>query len=66
VSRVTATLLEHHAGVDLTEEPERAQAVLGHDVCWLVDPRHAPSDDNEPPGVPPEALDRLLTRLEEL
>lgn len=66
LSRVTAVVLRHRTGVDLVDDPERARAVLGDDAWGLVDPHHPPSDDNEPPGVRPERIARLLSRLEEL
>lgn len=66
LTRTTDVLLRHATGVDLVEEPDRGQAVLGGEAWHLVDPRHAPSEDSQSPGVPLEAIDRLLTRLEDL
>jgi hypothetical protein len=66
LTRTTALLVRHATGVDLVEEPERAQSLLGDEAWLLVDPRPALSEDSQSPGVPLEAIDRLITRLEDL
>ncbi|MGH9170763.1 MAG: hypothetical protein ACRD0Z_07820 [Acidimicrobiales bacterium] len=52
-------------GVEPDDEA-RAAAVLGAELYGLVGPSHRPATDPRGPGLPLEALDRLVTRLEEL
>ena len=62
---VAAAALQER-GVDLDGDPARARAMLGDEAWELVRFDRAKPPDPFGPGVPPEALDRIFTVLEEL
>ncbi len=64
--RILAVRLLETAGVDLDRQPERARDLLGAELWPLVDPRAAPTDDRDRPGVSAAALDTLVDRLERM
>jgi hypothetical protein len=64
--REVATTALHGRGVDLDADPAAARRLLGDEAFELVRPDRPRPDDAFAPGIPPDALDRVLSRLEEL
>jgi hypothetical protein len=59
-------LLSSRRGIDLEEEPERAQAVLGDDVWELVRPDRPQPLERLGTGIKPDRLERVVSTLEHL
>ena len=60
-----SVLLTHH-GVDLGRSPERARALVGHDLWALVRPDAELPEDRSQPGLPRAAVERAVSDLERL
>jgi hypothetical protein len=56
----------HGRGVDLDGDPEAARTVLGEETWELVRPDRPRPENAFGPGIPADALERVLARLEEL
>jgi hypothetical protein len=63
---VAAGLLEGRRGVALDEEPERARRLLGEETWDLVRADRSAPADRHGPGMPAEALERVVVSLERL
>jgi hypothetical protein len=53
-------------GIDLVRSPAAARARLGDEAWDLVRPDRPPPDDRHAPGVPHEAVENLIARVEAL
>ena len=63
---VAAGLLEGRHGVALDEEPERARRLLGDETWEVVRADRPAPADRHGPGLPPDALERVVVALERL
>jgi len=66
VRLIAAGLLEGRRGVTLDEEPERARHLLGDEAWDLVRADRPAPADRHGPGLPSEALERVVLSLERL
>ena len=64
--REVAAAALHGRGVDLDADPGAARRLLGDEAFDLVRADRPKPPDAFAPGIDPDALDRVLTRLEEL
>lgn len=62
--RVAHGLLAARRGIDLEHDAGGARAVLGDEAYELVRPDREPPRDRFGPGLPPEAVHRLVEALE--
>jgi hypothetical protein len=63
---VAAGLLEGRHGVVLDEEPDRARRLLGDETWELVRADRSVPADRHGPGMPADALERVVVSLERL
>jgi hypothetical protein len=63
---IAAGLLEGRRGVAFDEEPERARLLLGDETWELVRADRPPPADRHGPGMPADALERVVVSLERL
>jgi hypothetical protein len=63
---VAAGLLEGRHGVALDDEPERARRLLGDETWEVVRADRPVPTDRHGPGLPPDALERVVVALERL
>lgn len=61
---IAAGLLEGRRGVALDEEPERARRLLGEETWDLVRADRPAPADRHGPGMPVDALERVVVSLE--
>jgi hypothetical protein len=66
VLREVAAAALHDQGVELDGDPDAARRLLGDEAFELVRADRGKPADAFGPGVDPQALDRVLSRLEEL
>jgi hypothetical protein len=59
-------LLSSRRGIDLEDEPERAQAVLGDDLWELVRPDRSPPLERLGTGIEAARLERVVSTLERI
>jgi hypothetical protein len=62
--QLAAELLSSRRGIDLRQDPDRAQAVLGDDAWELVRPDRPEPRDRHAPGISEAELDRVVAALE--
>jgi hypothetical protein len=63
---LTQARLYQRTGIDLVHQPEEAAAALGPEAWDIVRPDRIWSEDRLAPGLPPESVNLLVTRLEQL
>jgi hypothetical protein len=66
ILREIADAALHNRGIDLDRDPDAARRALGDEGYELVRADRRRPADSFAPGIDPEALDRVLSRLEEL
>jgi hypothetical protein len=66
ILREIADAALHNRGIDLDRDPDAARRALGDEGYELVRADRPRPADSFAPGIDPEALDRVLSRLEEL
>ena len=64
--RTVASGLLARRGVDLDRTPQRAQMLVGTELWELIRPDRAAPDDRTAPGLPLEAIERVVDELERL
>jgi hypothetical protein len=66
ILREAAAAALHGRGIDLDADPDAARGVLGDEAFELVRADRPRPPDAFAPGVDPQALDRILARIEDL